>query len=154
MGEYNSHGELLQKGRAGKQLHVVHVYLPMGVQIQINRWNEPGEGDYINVKITMPYMPGMDGECGNFNGYPNDDERTQIRARLGKQGVPASELLFPGPKTPIIVSKRPQLADCAQEDLDHATKVCREQEDTTFPTKACLEDVCFGGDMFAHEDVM
>jgi hypothetical protein len=152
--EYNAQGDVLQKGRAGKQLHVVHVYLPDGIIIQINRWNEPGEGDYINVKITMPHEPGMDGECGNFNGNPADDERTAVRARLGKQGVPAGELLFPGPKTPIVQSDRPQLADCKQKVLDHADELCKEREHTTFPSNACLLDVCFGGDMFAGEDVM
>merc|ERR1712137_1383589 len=99
-------------------------------------------------------MPDMGGECGNFNGNPADDERTAVRARLGKQGVPAAELLFPGPKTPIIKTDRLQLADCPQKDLDHATELCSKQQGTTFPSKDCLYDVCFGGDMFAGEEVM
>jgi len=66
--KYNSIGQLLQPGREGKSLHVVHVTLPEGVELQINRWNEPGEGRYINVKITMPKHEGQDGQCGNFNG--------------------------------------------------------------------------------------
>merc|ERR1712228_842467 len=66
----DSSGELLQQGRGGKAMHVVHVSLPLGVELQINRWNEAGEGDYINTKITMSKQPGQDGHCGNFNGEP------------------------------------------------------------------------------------
>jgi len=50
----DSQGDILQRGRAGKQLHVVHLTLPNSVSLQINRWDEPGEGNYINARITMP----------------------------------------------------------------------------------------------------
>merc|ERR1719450_658013 len=39
---YNSQGDLLQPGREGKSLHVLHVALPDDVVLQINRWNEIG----------------------------------------------------------------------------------------------------------------
>merc|ERR1712157_515219 len=70
---YNSMGATMQDGREGKALHVVHITMPGGVQVEVNRWNEPGEGSYINVRITMPAQPGQDGHCGNFNGNPADD---------------------------------------------------------------------------------
>merc|ERR1719264_1063718 len=38
---YNNVGQLLQDGS------------PEGLQIQVNRWMEPTEGDYMNVKINM-----------------------------------------------------------------------------------------------------
>ena len=72
---YNSTGATMQDGREGKALHVVHITMPSGVQVEVNRWNEPGEGSYINVRITMPSQPGQDGHCGNFNGNPADDDR-------------------------------------------------------------------------------
>ena len=72
---YNSTGATMQDGREGKALHVVHITMPNGVQVEVNRWNEPGEGSYINVRITMPSQPGQDGHCGNFNGNPADDDR-------------------------------------------------------------------------------
>merc|ERR1719282_811686 len=65
-----------------KATHVVHLSLPMGVNVQINRWTEASEGKYINAKITMPAVPGQDGHCGNANGNAADDERLQIRARV------------------------------------------------------------------------
>merc|ERR1719221_157396 len=71
---YNAQGELLQPGREGKSLHVLHITLPGQVSIQVNRWNEVGEGRYINSKITMPTQPGgVDGNCGNYNGNGEDD---------------------------------------------------------------------------------
>merc|ERR1719463_167633 len=100
-------GEMMQSSRAGKTMHVVHAKLPLGVNLDINRWNEPGEGDYINVKITMPKQPDQDGHCGNFNGNPADDTRPMIRSRIGTTGVPAGELLFPEPKTPVAPANRP-----------------------------------------------
>merc|ERR1712110_1113549 len=146
---YDNQGEVLQKGRKGKELHVIHLQMPSGVLIQINRWTESSEGDYINVKITMPPIPGMDGHCGNFNGNNADDDRLQIRARLGKTGVPEGELLFPGPKTKVVQTDRPDINDCPQEKLKKATALCKAQEHAFFPSMECLIDVCFGGKGFA-----
>merc|ERR1712004_630868 len=81
--QYNSMGGTLQNGREGKALHVMHITLPNNVQIQINRWNEPNEGSYVNVKIMMPKQPGQDGHCGNFNG----NRWTMTGCRLGRAWV-------------------------------------------------------------------
>merc|ERR1719464_624193 len=89
---YNGQGTVLQKGRGGKALHIVHIKVndgtAEGIVIQINRWMEAGEGHYINVRITMHAQPGQDGHCGNFNGNPADDTRPMVRQRLGTTGVP------------------------------------------------------------------
>merc|ERR1711979_34967 len=113
---YNDQGQLLQPGREGKSLHVVHITLPGGVTMQINRWNEAGEGRYINSKITMTAQPGQDGQCGNFNGNPADDARLLVNARLGMNGVPAEDLIFPGPKTEI----NQELENCPDVALTNA----------------------------------
>jgi len=68
--KYDSIGATMQKGRDGLDMHVVHLSLPAGLIVQINRWTEATEGNYINAKITMPAVPGQDGHCGNFNGNP------------------------------------------------------------------------------------
>merc|ERR1719150_909115 len=119
---YDDQGQLMQNGREGKALHVVHATLSGGVSLQVNRWNEAGEGDYINVKITMPRQPNQDGHCGNFNGNAEDDKRLQIRARVGTTGVDPSELLF------------------------------NQKEHTFAPSMQCMIDVCFGGPQFAAQD--
>merc|ERR1719210_2998049 len=79
---YNSQGATMQNGREGKAMHVVHLQLPRNVNVQVNRWMEASEGNYINAKIRMPAQPGQDGHCGNFNGNQADDDRLQIRARV------------------------------------------------------------------------
>merc|ERR1712190_651357 len=99
--QLNSLGGMLQENRNAANLRVVHLTLPSNVKIQINRWTEPAEGNYINAKITMSAQPNQDGHCGNFNGNPTDDERLQIRARIGVTGVAEGELILPGPKIPI-----------------------------------------------------
>merc|ERR1719433_2171173 len=141
----------MQKGRAGKPLHVVHLALPQGISIQINRWNEAGEGDYINVRITMHAIPGQDGHCGNFNGNPTDDSRPSVRSRLGTTGVPPTELLF-GTKTPVVTANRPDINNCDPDKLSNAKTMCKAKEHKFIPSMSCLVDVCFGGDGFAEED--
>merc|ERR1712190_132250 len=145
--QYNQAGDLMDKNLHGKertveQMHVLHINLPLGVILQVNEWNEPDEGPYMNVKITMPAQPGQDGHCGNFNGNPADDDRTQVRARLGTQGVPAGALLLPGGKTPIAPGNRPDINNCPEEKLVKFKKECDDQGATSME---CLIDLCFGG---------
>jgi len=141
-------GEILQQGRQGKEMHVVHVRLPLGVRMQINRWNEAGEGEYLNVEISMSVQPGQDGHCGNFNGDPNDDTRPLIRARIGTTGVAVENLLF-HTKTPVREANRPDLNDCPTEKTNHAREMCEEKSSNGIAGKECMIDVCFGGDTFA-----
>jgi len=153
--QYNNAGTVMQKGRAGKPLHVVHVKLndgtPEGIQIQINRWTEESEGNYINVRITMHAQPGQDGHCGNFNGDPADDARPMVRSRLGTTGVPEAELLFKT-KTPVVTANRPDINNCAPAKLEGAKALCKKKEHKFIPSMSCLVDVCFGGKGFAEED--
>jgi hypothetical protein len=144
--EYNNVGQLLQPGREGKALHVVHVTLPGGMTMQINRWNEAGEGRYINTKITMPAQEGQDGQCGNFNGNPADDARLLVKARLGKDGVPAEDLIFPGPKTPI----NQELEMCPDAALVSAHEKCKAVSNNFWPHMHCLVTVCNGGEAVAE----
>merc|ERR1712083_192528 len=123
-----------------------------GVEVQINRWTERSEGNYINAKITMSAQPQQDGHCGNFNGNPADDDRLQIRQRIGKTGVAEGELFFPLPKTAINPGNRPDISDCAQPKLEDAKTRCKAKEHKFIPSHSCLVDVCFGGTGFAADD--
>jgi len=147
----NSQGELLQQGREGKPLRVVHVEMPNSVSLQINRWTEAYEGDYINIKITMPSQPNQDGHCGNFNGNPEDDRRLLIRSRVGTTGVDPSVLLF-NTKTPVVQADRPDINNCPEDRADQAKAACQEKGATELP--ACMVDVCFGGPAFAEGDAV
>jgi len=151
--EYNSQGKVLQTGRDGNLLHVLHITMPNGVSIQVNRWNQAGEGDYMNIEITMPPQPNQDGHCGIPDGDPSNDGRLEVRARLGKTGVAAQDLILPGPKTPIaVVANRPDINDCPPAMLEGAKASCRKGERRPIPSKECLIDVCFGGKIFAGEE--
>jgi hypothetical protein len=138
---YNSQGELLQPGREGKSLHVIHVTLPMNIVLQINRWDEEGEGKYINTKITMAKVPEMDGHCGNFNGIAADDARLAVKARLGPNGVAAEDLMFVEPKTPI----DPAIESCPDSTLVSAHHQCKALSKSFWPKMSCLKTVCNGG---------
>jgi len=142
-------GEIMQDSRAGKQLHVVHVKLPLGVELQINRWNEPGEGDYINTKVTMSVQPNQDGHCGNFNGDPSDDTRPLIRSRIGTTGVSPENLLF-NIKTPVAPANRPDLNNCPTDKSEQASALCKAKSKNGIPSHDCMVDVCFGGPGFAE----
>merc|ERR1712151_48153 len=150
--QYNGQGATMQEGRSGKPLHIVHLTMPLGVNVQVNRWTEASEGAYINAKITMPALPDQDGHCGNSNGNQADDDRLQIRARVGTTGVAVQDMLFPGPKTPVGVSNRPDINNCARPKLEDAKEKCKAKEGKFIPSMACLIDVCFGGDGFAGTD--
>merc|ERR1711862_48799 len=119
-----------------------------GVSLQINRWNEPGEGDYINIELTMPRQPNHDGHCGNFNGNPMDDERTQIRARVGTTGVDQQDLLF-NTKHAVVQANRPDLNDCPGTKTEQAKVLCQRKQAPDM--KGCMIDFCFGGAEFARE---
>jgi len=147
--KYDSLGATMQDGRDGKQLHIVHLTLPLSVNVQINRWMEASEGNYINAKITMTAQPGQDGHCGNHNGNQADDDRLQIRARVGTTGVAVPDMLFPGPKTPIGQSSRPDINNCPRPKLESAKETCKKKEHKFIPSMSCLIDVCFGGAGFA-----
>jgi len=115
--------------------------------MEINRWNEAGEGRYINMKITMPQQAeGQDGQCGNFNGIPADDARLLVKGRLGKNGVPAEDLIFPGPKTPV----NQELEMCADAALVSAHEKCKAVSNNFWPHMHCLVTVCNGGEAVAE----
>jgi len=140
----DSSGEVMQSSRQGKAMHVVHVKLPLFVSLDINRWNEPGEGDYINTKITMSAQPQQDGHCGNFNGNPADDTRPLIRSRIGTTGVDPADLLF-RTKTPVKKANRPDFNDCPTDKAEQARSVCTAKSKNGMPNMDCMIDVCFGG---------
>merc|ERR1712125_253655 len=112
--QYNDAGSLMDKGlhgeiRAVPQMHVLHTTLPLGINLEVNEWNEEGEGAYMNVRITMSAQPNQDGHCGNFNGNPADDARIQVRARLGVTGVAQGDMMFVGAKLAVGQSNRPDI---------------------------------------------
>ena len=100
---------------------------------------------------SMSAQPNHDGHCGNFNGNGVDDDRLQIRARIGTTGVAATDLILPGAKIPVGQSNRPDINNCARPKLEHAKTLCKAKEHKFIPSMGCLIDTCFGGDGFAGQ---
>merc|ERR1711920_760051 len=144
-------GSLRGEVRAVPQMHVLHITLPLGINLEVNEWNDTGEGPYMNIKISMSAQPGQDGHCGNFNGNPADDARLQVRARVGVTGVAQADMIFPGPKTPIASGNRPDINDCPRVKLLAGKADCKRKEHKFIPSKGCIVDYCFGGAGFAAE---
>mmetsp|Transcript_48785 Transcript_48785/g.115953 ORF Transcript_48785/g.115953 Transcript_48785/m.115953 type:complete len:589 (-) Transcript_48785:140-1906(-) len=56
----------------------VDVSLPSGVQLVINRFDT-----WLGLRVHMsPRDGGQDGECGNFNGDPHDDNLAKLQQRM------------------------------------------------------------------------
>merc|ERR1719331_168371 len=148
---YDNTGVLLQKGRSGKAKHIVHVNLPTGIIVQVNRWTEAAEGEYINAKITMKAIPGMDGHCGNFNGNTADDDRLQVRSRVGTTGVEQGPQFLFDAKTPVTQGNRPDINNCPPATLETAKADCKKKYGGFIPPMHCLLDYCFAGKEIAMQ---
>mmetsp|Transcript_121029 Transcript_121029/g.314322 ORF Transcript_121029/g.314322 Transcript_121029/m.314322 type:complete len:540 (+) Transcript_121029:73-1692(+) len=143
---YNDKGELVDAAQSHLQRHIVHMALPSNVQVQIMRWS-----NHINLRITMPPLPGIDGHCGNFNQNPGDDTTEQIRDRIGLS-VPQGESLF---KTYQAAKKgqRKTVNECEAPKRAKAEEDCKK----AFPGIAgmkltdCTFDACFAGKQYLNE---
>merc|ERR1712241_1154214 len=154
--KYDSTGALLQKGRNGLAKHIVHTKIlgggtPEGILVQVNRWAQANEGNYINAKIIMKPIAGMDGHCGNYNGNAADDDRLQVRSRVGTTGVAQGpEFLFDA-KTPVTTGNRPDINNCPPATLDAAKADCKQKYGGFIPPMHCLLDYCFAGKAIAMQ---
>merc|ERR1712003_293808 len=146
---YNSHGKILQPHRElGKDLKVLHFHFQNpAVFMQINQWTNEDEGHFVNLLVEMDALPNMDGHCGNFNGNPVDDDRLEIRKRLGYNGVPEAELIGFHVKTPIDATFKgmPTISHCASNLLTSAHLKCQQEEGHFIPSMDCLATKCQNG---------
>lgn len=137
---YNSQGKILQPGRENKAMKVIHVTFSNGVKMQINRWDLPSEGRYMNVEILMPATSPVFGLCGNMNGIMEDDHRRAIFSQVGTTGVPPAEALIEGGPYPI----NNEIATCPDATLMSAHDSCKAASGEFWPHMSCLEAVCKG----------
>jgi len=143
---YNSEGNLVDSAQSHLERHIVHIDIPSAkLHIQVMRW-----ANHINVRISMPPLPGQDGHCGNFNGNAADDSTEQIRARLGLS-VAQGESLF-RTYQPAVPGKRVTLEDCPADKKAHATAECKAKNFVGDKLTTCMFDVCFAGDRYAGQD--
>jgi len=148
--KYDNTGALLQTGRGGLAKHIVHAKIlgggtPEGISVQINRWTQAAEGNYINAKISMKPIAGMDGHCGNYNGNAADDDRLQVRQRVGTTGVEQGPMFLFDVKTPVTTANRPDINNCPPAKLNAAKADCKAKYGGFIPPMWCLQDYCFAG---------
>eukprot|EP00930_Biecheleria_cincta_P047921 TRINITY_DN3331_c0_g1_i3.p1 TRINITY_DN3331_c0_g1~~TRINITY_DN3331_c0_g1_i3.p1 ORF type:complete len:496 (-),score=78.96 TRINITY_DN3331_c0_g1_i3:109-1596(-) len=134
---YDSQGALVDQAMAFLQHRVVHMDLPLSLQLQVNRWP-----NFINAKITMTKQDGQDGVCGNFNGNSDDDMGKELHKRFG-QGVPAGELLFPHPIPMVVPQQMPSEKRCGGEMRKRAEEICKNEDlHSGWSYAECLGDIC------------
>lgn len=139
---YNDQGDLVDGAMGHLERHIVHVSLPGNVQVHVMRW-----ANHINLRITMPPKPGLDGHCGTFNGNPGDDTTDAIRTRIGL-AVPQSESLFRS-YLAAVPGKRETVADCPADKKAQAAAACQAAGRTD--TDQCIFDACFAGTQYVKE---
>lgn len=137
---FGDKGELVDGAMAFLPHKVVHIYLPGGVVIQVNRWP-----NFINAKITMEPMTDQAGICGDFNGVKKQGLRAgkELHAQFG-YGVPQHELLFPSSIPLNIPKAMPSDKRCSPQKRKKAEDICQEEVQTSrgWSVAECLGDVC------------
>jgi len=137
-------GALVDSAMAFLPHKVVHIQLPLGVFVQVNRWP-----NFINAKIDMPKQNGQDGVCGNFNGDASDDGGKDLHQRFG-HGVQSGEELFANSIPWHAPRKMPNSKRCSTEKLQQAKSICRTAaREAGWSFAECLGDVC---DKHTHVD--
>jgi len=91
--QYDAESMLVQDPTQKAQAPGIHIQLPQGVKLLVNRGKNG-----LGVSITMPKaQAGQEGQCGNFNGLDSDDTAELISTRNGAQ-IALGESLFHRPK--------------------------------------------------------
>jgi len=137
---FDNAGQLVDSAMAFLPHKVVHIYLPNGVELQVNRWP-----NFINAKITMTPLEQQTGICGDFDGHSKQGLQAgkELHARFG-YGVPSHELLFSDSIPLHIPTARPSSKRCSPEKRAKAHSIC-QQEAASAPgwsVAECLGDVC------------
>jgi hypothetical protein len=137
---FDSQGDLVDNAMSFLPHKVVHMYLPSGVVIQVNRWP-----NFINAKIMMQPITGQTGICGDFNGVKKAALRAgkELHAQFG-YGVPAHELLFASSIPLHIPTASPSNKRCSPAKRHKAQSICEDEAESApgWSVAECLGDVC------------
>jgi len=140
---YDAQGEVADVVPEGNEKRIVHMALPLGVQVRVYQWK-----NYLDVQVEMSAQPGQDGVCGNFNGNQADDTTQAVIQRIGAR-VRASEDLLTGKA---LIEFTPQMAkmlaaECAATTQASAQATCSASLGVPagdILVKSCMFDECFG----------
>lgn len=147
--KYDGNGERIDKATSVWPLRVVHMKLPLGVELTVFRW-----GNYVDMKIRMPRPEGpIDGSCGNFNGDPADDTTALVFGRIGAR-VSDEELMFRHRAVVMMTHEEAVMFQktCPMMKIELAKAACDKALPTTVNDAqrlSCAFDFCFGMDQHA-----
>eukprot|EP00931_Biecheleriopsis_adriatica_P111817 TRINITY_DN862_c0_g1_i1.p1 TRINITY_DN862_c0_g1~~TRINITY_DN862_c0_g1_i1.p1 ORF type:complete len:834 (+),score=124.38 TRINITY_DN862_c0_g1_i1:145-2646(+) len=137
--KFDAKGKLVDSAMSFLPHKVVHISLPDGEWIQVNRWP-----NFINALVSMHADDQQDGVCGNFNGLAHDDSGKELHSRFG-HGVERFEDMFDDYLPVHFPTARPSSKRCSEHDLDASSRKCRDRisesaDGWTFAE--CMGDFC------------
>merc|ERR1711972_1098130 len=131
------------EGEAQLIIRSYDVTLPFGVAMTVNSAHWLTHRSNLDVLLTMhPEPEGQSGQCGNFNGDPDDDTMEMMEdMRVEAQGAAARKL--------------GEAAGCTKELLANATAMCTAYcgESSGF-LEDCIYDLCRAGHQVAISDCL
>eukprot|EP00428_Durinskia_dybowskii_P066426 CAMPEP_0170377996 /NCGR_PEP_ID=MMETSP0117_2-20130122/12577_1 /TAXON_ID=400756 /ORGANISM="Durinskia baltica, Strain CSIRO CS-38" /LENGTH=330 /DNA_ID=CAMNT_0010633345 /DNA_START=84 /DNA_END=1076 /DNA_ORIENTATION=- len=139
---YNSQGNLVDPATHIWEKKVVTMSLPMGVRVEVFRWK-----NYLDLRIVMPQIPGMDGSCGNFDGNPADDTTEAIFNRIGAR-VPHGENMFAHRGEIHWTDTEDKLLNLCQPNV-RARAQAKCAGSVGAEARSCMLDYCFGANEHA-----
>lgn len=137
-------GQLVDQAASQFERHMVHIDLPLGIQLTVFRWT-----NYLDLDLRMPKLDGgVDGSCGNYNGNAEDDTTQAIFQRIGAR-IQDGEMLMKHRAVVTFSSEEyDMLMQCAVDIRTSARQKCEKELETSRPTEnelhACMFDECFG----------
>jgi len=138
--KFDSAGQLVDSAMAFLPHKVVHIYLPNGVELQVNRWP-----NFVNAKIMMTPLEQQTGICGDFDGHTKHGLQAgkELHAQFG-YGVPSHELMFSDSIPLHVPTARPSSKRCSPEKRDKAHSICQQEAASSpgWSVAECLGDVC------------
>jgi len=136
---FDSKGKLVDSAMSFLPHNVVHVELPNGEWIQVNRWP-----NFINALVSMHEGSNQDGVCGNFNGVHSDDTGVELHRRFG-HGVERFEDLFDDFLPVHFPQAKPSAKRCTAKDMHEAERTCQHRVASArdgWSFAECMGDYC------------
>lgn len=146
---YDADGELIDEAQGDLPRRVVHMQLPLGLEVTVFRWK-----NYIDMRIESPPIPGTDGSCGNYNGDKDDDDTRDVFERIGPRVAPGENLFSRRAQMEVTHEMLDMIEhECIPDVLTAGEVACRsqlpEEQTNRMMVSSCVFDYCFGAEQHA-----